>query len=135
MKQTAQIIGKLGRDPELRYTKTQMAALTLSVAASPWRKKEDGTWGGVTTWWNVTVFGKQAESLQKRVKKGTLIEASGNATFSAYTKKDGGVGVRCEIVAQDVTVLSWDQAQTTEANLDFSQATQTQTLTDEDVPF
>ena len=65
MYQHITLIGNLGRDPELRYTPAGMAVSDLSMATKESWKDQSGEKQERTTWWKVSVWGKQAESCKR----------------------------------------------------------------------
>ncbi len=64
------ILGRLGVDPELRYTANQTAVCSLKVATGDRRKGADGQWTEHTEWHNVVTFGKTAENCNQYLQKG-----------------------------------------------------------------
>ena len=95
-----EVIGRLGRDPELKQSTTGTMVLKFSVAV-------DIGWGDrkTTQWWTVTVFGKRAESLHKILAKGREVLAAGEPQFREYEAREGGRKFAMEIVAQDVILV------------------------------
>ena len=76
MYQRLTLIGRLGNDPDMRYTNTGSAVCTMSVAND--RKYKQGEeWKTETTWFRVTVWNKQAETVSKYLKKGSLVLVEG----------------------------------------------------------
>ena len=102
------IIGNLGRDPEMRYTPDGKAVTTFSVATSrKYNEKEE------TTWFRVSVWGKQAESCNQHLHKGSNVLVEGRldpdkATGApkVFQKKDGSWGASYEVFADTVRFLS-----------------------------
>ena len=78
------INGKVGQEPELRYTQGGMAVLTFSVADT--YGKDDKK---KTTWHNVTVFSKLAENVANTIAKGSTVIVVGRYEQDEFTKKDG----------------------------------------------
>ena len=109
MIQTVQIIGKVWRDPELKQLPST-SLLTMNVAVSLWRKQPGGEYGESVQWWVVKVFGKQADSLAQRLRKGSRIFAAGDMEFRTYLKKDGTTGYSLDLNAQHIKALDKDQA-------------------------
>ena len=99
------LIGRLTRDPELRYTSgTQMAVATFSVAIDrPVRAGAEKQ----TDFPRVTVFGKQAENCEKYLKKGRLVGVQGRLQTGSYTNKDGATVYTTDVVADRVEFLEW----------------------------
>jgi len=122
------IIGNLGRDPEMRYTPDGKAVTSFSVATS--RKYNDKD---ETTWFTVSVWGKQAESCNQYLTKGSKVLVEGRLRPDANTggpqvfqKKDGTWGSSYEVFADTVRFLS----SRGEAGQDSSD-----TVDDDDIPF
>lgn len=94
------LMGRLGKDPELRYlpTGTQIAEFSLAVT-SKYKDKEE------TYWASVTVFGKQAESSAKYLKKGSVALVEGRITEQKW-ETEGKKKSKTVIVANAVKFLS-----------------------------
>lgn len=91
------VIGNVGRQPEgLKYT-TKTAVLNFSIADT--RGKDDQK---KTSWYDIVVFGEQAESVVEHINKGDRIIVSGRLQVEDYEKKDGTKGKRVEIVADEI---------------------------------
>jgi single-strand DNA-binding protein len=95
-----EVIGRLGRDPELKQSTTGTMVLKFSVAV-------DIGWGDrhPPQWWTVTVFGKRAESLHKILAKGREVLAAGEPQIRQYESREDGRKVSMEIIAQDVILV------------------------------
>ena len=93
------LIGRLTRDPEVRYTAgTQMAVCTFTVAIDrPVRAGGEKQ----TDFPRVTVFGKQAENCERFLAKGRLVGVQGRIQTGSYTNKDGQRVYTTDIVAED----------------------------------
>src|ERR671939_306131 len=99
------VVGNLGRDPEKRYTQDGRPVTRFSVAATTRRKERDGEWADHTEWFNVTVFGRQAETLAERLTKGTRVYVEGRLESRTYETQAGGKGFAMDIVANEVLPL------------------------------
>ncbi len=99
------LIGRLTRDPELRYTSgTQMAVASFTVAIDrPVRAGGEKQ----TDFPRVTVFGKQAENCEKYLAKGRLVGIQGRLQTGSYTNKDGATVYTTDVVADRVEFLEW----------------------------
>lgn len=97
------IVGHLGRDPELRYTPQGTAVANFSIATTEKRKGEDGT--ETTTWFRVTVFGKQAEIAQQYLSKGKQVYVEGRLKLNEYTDRDGNKRSSLEVTADNFQML------------------------------
>jgi len=98
---SATIIGHLGRDPESRSTAggTLTFKATLAVNTGYGASK-------ATTWWNITVFGKKAEALERfNLVKGTAIGFIGEPSIREYTDKDGNKRFSADLTANDFILL------------------------------
>jgi len=75
---TVIIVGRLGRDPEMRYTSTGQALTSFSVATDRRYTDSNGQLQKQTIWFGVSVWGKQAENCNNYLKKGSLVIVEGN---------------------------------------------------------
>ena len=96
------LLGRLGKDPEIRYTSQQNAVATFSLATSERRKDASGNWNEVTEWHNVVVFGKQAENCSKYLKKGREAFIEGRIQTRKWQDKEGKDRYTTEVVANAV---------------------------------
>ena len=112
MFQRITVVGNLGRDPELRYTPNGTPVANLSVATSNTFTNQKGEQVKETTWFRVSVFGKQAETCSQYLAKGrsVLVEGrikpdptTGNPRI--FTRQDGTAGASYEIWATTVRFL------------------------------
>lgn len=100
------IIGRLGKDPELRYTQNQTPVTTLSIATTDYRNSPQGEKQELTEWHRVTVFGRQAENVSKYLAKGSLAFFEGRLRTSSWDDQNGQKRYQTEIVASTVQFLS-----------------------------
>lgn len=101
----ALIAGRLGKDPELRFTSSGKAVCNFSVATESVWKDRDGKKQKQTEWHNVVVWGPQAESCAKYLAKGSTAFVEGEIRTRSYDDKDGNKRFVTEIVARDVKFL------------------------------
>lgn len=100
------VVGNLGQDPELRYTQSGAATVTLSVATSRvWNDKE-GNKNEKTEWHRVVVWNKPAENCAKYLKKGSKVGVRGHLDTRSWEDKDGVKRYTTEIIAEEVQFLS-----------------------------
>ena len=124
------LIGRLTRDPELRYTAgTQMAVATFTLAVDrPVRAGGEKQ----TDFPRVTVFGKSAENCERFLKKGRLCGVQGRLQTGSYTAKDGSAVYTTDVIADRVEFLEWGEKKPAETPEDdvpgFS-------AVDDDIPF
>lgn len=128
------IAGKVGQDPELRYTPGGMAVLTFSVADTYGKDEKKKT-----TWHNVTVFNKLAENTANTISKGSTVIVVGRYEQDEFTKKDGTKGKSLKLVADEVGVScrwnAWVQDQTERVMAQVGNVFPNATLVDEEQPF
>lgn len=94
------IVGFLGRDPELKYTPQGTANCKLSVATT--EKRQDREF---TTWFRITVWGKQAELCNEYLYKGSQVYIEGRLRQEEYTDREGNKRFSLEVNATDVQFL------------------------------
>ena len=99
------IVGNLGRDPELRYTPQGTAVCSFSVATSEKRRDKGGDMQDVTTWFRVTLWGKQAETASKYLTKGKPVYLEGRLRIEEWTDRDGNNRQSLEVNATDMQFI------------------------------
>ena len=98
-------IGRVGRDPELRYTVDGTPVASFSLAVSESWKGKDGNKQERTEWVNCTAWRKLAEIIGQYVHKGSLIYVEGKMQSREYDGKDGTTKKVTEIVLNDMKML------------------------------
>jgi len=98
-------IGRVGRDPELRYTVDGTPVASFSLAVSESWKGKDGNKQERTEWVNCTAWRKLAEIIGQYVKKGSLVYVEGKMQSREYDGKDGTTKKVTEIVLNDMKML------------------------------
>jgi len=83
------LLGRLGKDPELRYTPSGKAVASFSLATSERWTGQDGQKNESTTWHNIVAWGKQAELIKEYLRKGREVYIEGRIDNRSYEKKDG----------------------------------------------
>lgn len=101
----AMIIGRLGQDPEVRYTQSNTAVATMSVATSEKYKDRNGEWQENTEWHRVVAWGRTAEICQEYLKKGSLVYFEGPIQTREWEDKEGQKRYTTEIKALTMTML------------------------------
>lgn len=98
------LIGRLTKDPEVRYTASQMAVATFTVAIDrPVRAGGEKQ----TDFPRITVFGRQAENCEQYLAKGRLVGVHGRIQTGSYQNKDGATVYTTDVVADRVEFLEW----------------------------
>jgi single-strand DNA-binding protein len=102
-----QIIGRLGKDPEVRYTPGGEAVCNFSVATSErWKDKATNEVKEETTWHRVSAWGRQAEIVGQYLVRGSLVYVEGKMTSRKYADKNGVEKESFEIRMQEMKMLS-----------------------------
>jgi single-strand DNA-binding protein len=102
----AQLIGNLGRDPEVRYTPNGTAVCSISVATTnSWNDKRSGDRVEQTEWHRVIFFGRLAEVVGEHMKKGRSMFVEGRLRTRQWTDRDGVTRYATEIVATEMQML------------------------------
>ena len=99
------LLGRLGQDPELRYTKSEMPICTLSIATNDRRKGPDGQWKDETEWHRVVTFGKTAENCNQYLQKGRQAFIEGKIRTNKWQDKEGKDRYTTEILASTVQFI------------------------------
>ena len=99
------IVGNLGRDPELRYTPQGNAVCDFSIATNEKRRDKAGEMQDVTTWFKVTLWGKQAENASKYLTKGKPVYIEGRLRIEEWTDRDGKTRQSLEVNATDMQFI------------------------------
>ena len=128
------IVGNLGRDPEMRYAPNGNAVTSLSVASNRQYTDSSGQKVKETTWFRVSVWGKQAENVNTYLQKGSSVLVEGElrpdketGNPRTFTRADGSIGTSYEVNARTVRFLS-----TKGSSVDSSSDSGG---TDEEIPF
>jgi single-strand DNA-binding protein len=111
------LVGRLVRDAELRYTSGGTAVANLSIAVNR-RKKEGDSWREEASFFDIQLWGKAAESLERYLTKGKQIAVQGELRQSRW-QQDGQSRSKVSIVATNLQLLS-------SGKTEGSQASQTQ---------
>ena len=99
------LIGRLGQDPELKYTPQSQAVCTISLATDEGYKDQSGNQVDKTEWHRVVMWRKLAEIAGQYLKKGSLVYVEGKLSTRSYDK-DGQKHYTTEVVADTMTMLS-----------------------------
>lgn len=98
------LVGRLGRDPETRYTPGGQAVANFSMATDETFKDKAGERQKRTEWHKIVVWGKLAEICQQYLHKGSLVYIEGRITSREW-EKDGQKRTATEIVANTMRML------------------------------
>ena len=112
MYQTLILVGNLGKEPEMRFTPLGQPVTTLSVATNRRHVNANGQMMKETTWFRVTVWGKQAEACNQFLHKGSKVLIEGRLASDPETggphvwESNGKHGASYEVTASTVRFLS-----------------------------
>ena len=99
------LVGNLGRDPEVRYTKSGQAVASFSLATSESWKGKDGNREEKTEWHRIVAWGKLGEICGEYLNKGKQVYIEGRLQTRDWDDKDGNKRSTTEIVASTMTML------------------------------
>ena len=113
MYHTIIIVGNLGRDPEMRYLPSGQAVTNFNLATNRQYNDSNGQAVKETIWFRISVWGKQAESCNQYLKKGSKVLVEGRlipdlntGSPRIWTRQDGSSGASFEVNASTVRFLS-----------------------------
>ncbi|WP_027869551.1 single-stranded DNA-binding protein [Eubacterium sp. AB3007] len=106
---SVQLIGRLVRDPDVRYTAgSQMAVASFTIAIDrPTRAGEEKK----ADFPRITVFGRQAETCEKYLAKGRKVAIEGRIQTGSYQNKNGDTVYTTDVIANRVEFLDWGDRQ------------------------
>ena len=136
------LVGNLGQKPEIRYTQTNTAVATLSIATSEsWKDKDSGEQREKTEWHRVVFFGKLAEIAEQYLDKGSQLYVEGKLQTRKWQDKEGNDKYTTEILGNEMNMLGGRQISSDSGEFDQSQpvsqtvqSPDTQ-ISEEDIPF
>lgn len=103
------LIGNLGRDPEIRYSQQGTAMVNFSIATTEyWTDKNTGDRQEKTEWHRIVAFGKQAETLEKYLSKGSSVYIEGRLQTRSW-EKEGQTMYTTEVVVNNFQFLGGRQ--------------------------
>lgn len=100
------IVGNLGRDPEIKYTQSNVPVANFSVATSEsWKDKQTGEWQEKTEWHRIVAWRHLAERAERYLKKGKQVYIEGKIETRKWQGQDGNDRYTTEIVAREMQLL------------------------------
>jgi len=106
LRNSVQLIGHLGKNPEVKQLESGRFVAKVSVATNDIYKNSKGEKVIETQWHNLVAWGKQAENMQKILKKGDEVAIQGKLTHRSYEDKEGITRYVTEIVINEFVKLS-----------------------------
>jgi len=101
----ATLIGRLGADPEIRYTQSGEAIARFNLATSERWKDKEGNTQESTEWHKIVAWGRLAEICGEHLAKGKLVYIEGPIKTRKWDDKDGNTHYSTEIVARSLQIL------------------------------
>ena len=134
------IVGNLGRDPELRYTPQGTPVCSFTMATNERRKDRNGEMQDQTTWFRITLWGRQAETASQYLAKGRSVYIEGRLRVEEWNDRDGRQRYTLEVHATDMQFIGGkveEHSQTPAKDDDHPSREQSNApdITDEDIPF
>lgn len=123
------LIGRLTKDPEVRYTKESLAICNFTLAVERKKKEQDEKADFI----NILAFGKFAENMEKYLKKGSKIGVNGRIQTSNYMNKEGNRVYKTEVVLEQMHFLD-NKAKTDSIN-NLPDGFEYSDLEEDDLPF
>lgn len=141
------LVGRITKDPDLRYTSSQIAVVSFTIAVNRTYQKQNGE--READFINCVVWRTQAENLAKFVKKGQLIGVDGRIQTRTY-EQDGQTRYVTEVLCDQITFLEPKSSSNSNSNNefnknndvnnepeedDFYKSTEKLNISEEDLPF
>lgn len=98
-----ELVGRLGADPELRFTPSGAAVASVNVAVQGRKKNGDQWEDGEVTWFRVSVWRQYAENVAESLRKGDRVVVTGTVELRKYQNREGGEGVSLDVNADTIT--------------------------------
>lgn len=103
MSTTVHLTGRLGADPELRFTPAGKAVASFNLVTSKNTRDEQGNWTeSETTWWRVSAWDAMAENIAESLSKGDAVIVIGRAHMQSYEDRDGNTRQSLTVQAYNV---------------------------------
>lgn len=131
------LVGRLTRDPELRHLPSGTPVLEMGIAVNGRQQDEGGNWVDKPNFFDVKVFGNQAEMLAQHLAKGRRVGIDGRLDWRSWEAQDGTKRSKVDVVAQTVQFLdSRQDAETSYVPAGAASADDFPTSpADDDIPF
>ena len=105
LRNTVQLIGHVGNDPEILHLESGKTLAKFSIATNESYKNSKGEKVTDTQWHNVVAWGKTAELIENYVPKGKEVGIEGKLTSRSYEDKEGVKRYITEIVCNEILLL------------------------------
>lgn len=105
LRNSVQLIGRLGADPEKTTYGENKSRVRFSLATNDYFRDKDGERQEETQWHNIVAFGKTAEIAEKYLKKGDEVALGGKITYRSWDDKEGNKHYITEVILSDLLLL------------------------------
>lgn len=131
------LVGNLGRDPELRYTPQGTPVCSFTMATNERRKDKAGEMQDHTTWFRVTLWGRQAETASQYLTKGRQVYIEGRLRVEEWTDRDGKPRHTLEVHGTDMQFIGGraDEVVATTVKPPGGEPVEQAEMSDDDIPF
>ena len=130
------IIGNLGSDPEIKYTKAGDPVANLSIATSEsWKDKNSGDLQEKVEWHRVVMFSRLAEIAEQYLKKGSKVFVEGKLQTRKWQDQEGKDRYTTEVVAKEMTMLDSRSTSQAQENSPKVESEKSKDDFEEDIPF
>ena len=141
------LLGRLGKDPEMRSTAGGMTIASFTLATSDRAKDAQGNWADKTEWHNLVAFQRTAEIVRDYCKKGSQVFVEGKIQTRSWEDKESGQKkYRTEILVNDLSLLDskgsgegggggYSKSSSTSSSAPAAHDYADQGITDDDIPF
>ncbi len=100
------IVGNLGRDPEVKYTQSNVPVANFNVATSErWQDKSTNEWQERTEWHRIVAWRHLAERAERFLRKGKQVYVEGKIETRKWQDRDGNDRYTTEIIARELMIL------------------------------
>jgi single-strand DNA-binding protein len=106
MKNSVQLIGNVGQEPEIKNLEGGKKTANINIATNEVYYRENGDKEEQTQWHRVTAWGKTAEIIERYVSKGKEIAIEGKLTHRSYEDKEGNKRFITEVIANEILLIS-----------------------------
>jgi len=113
------IVGRLGRDPEIRYTNSGTPVASFSVATDERWTGQDGSKQSKTEWHNIVAWSRLAEICEQYLKKGKLVYIEGRLQTREWDDREGNKRRTTEIVANTMQMLGSRQEEQSQGSSNY----------------
>jgi len=110
LKNSVRLIGYLGDDPKIRKFNGDKSVANFNIATKENFRDHDGNKKAETTWHKMVAWGRQAELVEKYLKKGSEVAIEGKLTNHSYEDKNNETHFVTEIVVNDILLLDKKEA-------------------------